>query len=70
MTLNAFYKQYEADKTPRLKLNTWLTKKHIIETKILPELGEIKLSEITAADILRWENELLSYRDRSGAGYS
>ncbi len=70
MTLNAFYKQYEEDKMPRVKLNTWLTKKHIIETKILPELGEIKLSEITAADILRWENGLLSYRDRSGADYS
>lgn len=69
MTLNAFYELYESDIKPRLKLNTWLSKEHIIQTKILPYLGDLKISEITTSDVLHWENEIQSHRDKSGAGY-
>ena len=36
MNFAAFVELYIKDMKPRLKENTWLTKKHIIETKILP----------------------------------
>ena len=36
MNFSAFVELYIKDIKPRLKENTWLTKKHIIETKILP----------------------------------
>lgn len=36
MTFEAFTELYERDIKPRLKENTWLTKEHIIKTKILP----------------------------------
>ena len=34
MPFEAFVKRYSEDVRPRLKLNTWLTKEHIIRTKI------------------------------------
>lgn len=58
MTLESFCKLYEKDVRPRLKENTWLTKEHIIQKKILPYLGKRKLSEITAKDIMDWQNAM------------
>ena len=36
MTFEAFFELYANDIKPRLKENTWLTKEHIVETKIMP----------------------------------
>lgn len=58
MTLESFCELYEKDVKPRLRENTWLTKEHIIQKKILPYLGKRKLSEITAKDIMDWQNEM------------
>lgn len=58
MTLESFCELYEADMRPRLKENTWLTKESIIQSKILPYLGKRKLSEITAKDVIDWQNEM------------
>lgn len=56
MTLESFYELYEQDVKPKLKENTWLTKQSIIESKILPYLGKRKLSDISAKDIVDWQN--------------
>lgn len=66
MTMAAFYELYEADVKPSLKENTWNTKAHIIETKILPYLGDLKVNEITSADVLHWQNYVKELRDSSG----
>lgn len=66
MTMAAFYELYEADVKPSLKENTWNTKAHIIETKILPYLGDLKVNEITSADVLHWQNDVKELRDSSG----
>lgn len=58
MTLNSFFELYSQDIKPRLKENTWMTKESIIRGKILPYLGERKLSEITAKDIVDWQNAI------------
>lgn len=58
MTFSDFVEVYEADKKPQVKLNTWLTKRAIIEKKILPFFGEKKLDEITAQDVIAWQNHL------------
>ena len=70
MTFAAFTELYERDRKPRLKENTWLTKEHIIKTKLLPFFGKRVISEITTRDIITWQNELLSYRDEKGHPYS
>ena len=70
MTFAAFTELYEKDIKPRLKENTWLTKEHIIKTKILPYFGQKVISEITTRDVIAWQNELLAYRDEKKQPYS
>ena len=70
MTFESFVKLYERDIKPKLKLNTWLTKESIIKKKILPYLGERNLSEITARDVIEWQNTIRSLTDSSGKPYS
>ncbi|MBR6050500.1 MAG: site-specific integrase [Clostridia bacterium] len=70
MTLEAFVELYEKEIRPRIKENTWLSKEHIIRTKILPFLGKRKISEITQKDVIAWQNSLLSFRDEKNKPYS
>ena len=66
MTLEAFYELYEQDVRPRLKENTWMTKQVIIEKRILPYLGKRKLSEITAKDVIDWQNAMMKLKKPNG----
>ncbi|MDD4390951.1 MAG: site-specific integrase [Eubacteriales bacterium] len=70
MTFDSFVQLYEKDIKPKLKLNTWLTKESIIQKKILPYFKDRKLSEITAKDIMDWQNEIRSLTDSKGKQYS
>ncbi|WP_194611349.1 site-specific integrase [Clostridium vitabionis] len=70
MTFSSFVEVYSNDMKPRLRLNTWNSKEHIIRTKILPYFKNKKMSEITPSDIVNWQNELLNYRNSFGEGYS
>ena len=70
MNFAAFVELYIKDMKPRLKENTWLTKKHIIETKILPYFEKKNVSEITTKDVIAWQNELLAFRDEKKKPYS
>ena len=66
MTFESFVALYEKDIKPKLKLNTWLTKESIIKKKILPYFAKRKLSEITAKDIICWQNEVREMTDCHG----
>ncbi len=66
MTFESFVGLYEKDIKPKLKLNTWLTKESIIQKKILPYFRKRKLSEITAKDIIDWQNEIRGLTDNNG----
>lgn len=70
MRMHDFCELYREDRMPHLKLNTWRTKEQIIETKILPFFGEMELCEITPADILKLQSQLLLHRDKHGKPYS
>lgn len=70
MTFEAFVELYIRDIKPRLKETTWLTKKHIIDTKLLPYFANKKISEITPKDVIVWQNELISHRDENHKPYS
>ncbi len=70
MTFEAFLELYEHDIRPRLKENTWLSKEHMIRTKLFPTFGKKMLSEIETRDIIAWQNELLAYRDEKKQPYS
>jgi len=66
MTFDSFVKLYSKDIKPRLKENTWITKESIIQHKILPYFAKKKLSEITAKDVMDWQNEILESKDKRG----
>ena len=52
MSFKSFVDIYLTDLEPRIKRNTFLTKKHIIETKILPYFGKRKLDDIRTSDVM------------------
>jgi len=71
MTFESFIKLYEADRRPRLRLNTWLTKEHMIREKLLPFFGELSVSSIGSTDIIKWQNTMInSINERTGEPYS
>lgn len=59
MSFQSFVDIYLTDLEPRIKRNTFLTKKHIIETKILPYFGKRKLDDIRTSDVIQWQNEVM-----------
>ena len=70
MTFASFVEQYTADMKTRIKENTWATKDHIIRTKLLPYFGKLKMCNITAQQIITWQNEMMNHKDKNGEKYS
>ncbi len=70
MTFQNFVERYKEDRRNRIKDSTWESKDHIIRTKLLPYFGKLKMSSITPQQIIRWQNELINYRDKNGKPYS
>ncbi|WP_442863850.1 tyrosine-type recombinase/integrase [Anaeromicrobium sp.] len=70
MTFEAFVDIYTSDIQNRLKENTWLTKKSIIDQKILPYFKDKKLCDIKPADVIAWQNEIMSLKDKQGKVFS
>ena len=52
MTFGNFYELYKRDIQPRLKKNTWLTKKTVINVKIMPFFKDKQINEIKLKDII------------------
>ena len=59
MNFQAFWELYRTDMTQRLRENTFRTKEYIVELKILPYFGRRKIMDIKAADIRKWQNQLM-----------
>ena len=70
MTFGSFVEIYLKDLESRIKKNTFLTKKHIIETKILPYFGRRKLDEIRTCDVIQWQNEMMKLTKDNGELFS
>lgn len=70
MTFVSFVEIYLKDLESRIKKNTFLTKKHIIETKILPYFGRRKLDEIRTSDVIQWQNEMMKLTKDNGELFS
>jgi hypothetical protein len=70
MNFGSFVELYYENVLSRIKRNTFLTKRFIIENKILPVFKDKKMNEIKVSDIIAWQNSLLLYRDEKGKPYS
>lgn len=60
MTFASMEKIYMEDMETRLRRNTVLTKKYLIDKKILPFFGKLKMNEITPAHVRKWQSEILA----------
>ncbi len=70
MTFASFVDLYTSDIQARVRENTWVSKEHIIRTKILPYFGKRILCEIEPRDVIAWQNEMLSKKGKNGKTYS
>ena len=70
MSFKSFVDIYLTDLEPRIKRNTFLTKKHIIETKILPYFGKRKLDDIRTSNVIQWQNEIMKLKKDNGELFS
>ncbi|MCM1221220.1 MAG: site-specific integrase [Lachnospiraceae bacterium] len=61
---------YMEDISHRLKPTTMENKRNIIEGKLLPYFSRLKVCDIDAIKIRKWQNVLISYRDEKGRPYS
>ena len=61
MSFEEFIKLYREERYPRIKASTAENKDYIIDDKILPFFKNKKLREISAKDIIKWQNEMLEY---------
>ena len=66
MTFASFFELYKRDMQLQMKENTWETKENIIRTKVLPYLGKKKMAEITARDIIQWQNVMRKTKTKQG----
>lgn len=65
MKLKDFVEVYFKDKEGRLKERTVVSKRIMIEAKIIPYFGNMKLNTIKPSDIMKWQSEMmaLGYKD-------
>lgn len=70
MSFKSFIEHYREDLKGRIKENTWATKEHIINSKLLPFFANLKMSQITPQQIIKWQNELINHKDENGNPFS
>jgi integrase len=61
---------YIEDMKHRLKPTTMENKQSIIAHKILPYFSRLKVCDIDTVKVRKWQNELLSFRDKDNKPYS
>lgn len=65
-----FIESYLEDMDSRLKPTTMEGKRYIIQKKLLPYFGKLKIKDITSITVRKWQNEMMAYRDNNGKPYS
>lgn len=66
MTFSEFVEVYASEVKPRIREHTWITKEYIINDKIVPFFGDMRMCDVRPIDVIRWQNELTEHRDADG----
>ena len=66
MTFASFVEIYTTDLKRQVKENTWMTKEHVIHSKILPYFKDRRICDIAPKDILAWQNDMLHLEGADG----
>ena len=69
MLFKDFIPIYYEDLEKRVRKNTMITKKNIIEIKIRPYFDELRLCDITPKEVMRWQNQMLDGKKKNGKSY-
>lgn len=67
---SSLVENYLEDMAHRLKPTTMENKRFIIEKKLLPYFGRLRVCDIDTIKVRKWQNELISYRDENGNPFS
>ena len=59
MEFSKFVDVYFTDKEPRLKERTIETKRIMLDTRIIPYFGKLRMNAIKPADIMKWQNDMM-----------
>lgn len=70
MNFREFTMLYVSDIRNRLRVNTWLTKKAIVEKKILPYFENKRVAEIKPLDIIKWQNAMMNLKGNNNKPFS
>ena len=70
MTFEQFVKVYAEDVRPRLRETTWRSKEYMINEKLIPFFGEMRVVDITSREVMDWQNTLLKAKNENGKKYS
>lgn len=66
MTFSDFVEVYASEVKPRIREHTWITKEYIINDKLVPFFGNMRMCDVRPIDVIRWQNELTEHRDADG----
>ena len=66
MTFSEFVEVYASEVRPRIREHTWITKEYIINDKLVPFFGDMRMCDVRPIDVIRWQNELTEHRDAEG----
>lgn len=66
MTFSEFVEVYASEVKPRIRGHTWITKEYIINDKLVPFFGGMRMCDVRPIDVIRWQNELTERRDADG----
>lgn len=69
ITFEDYFDLYKSDVIGTIRLNTWLTKEHMIRTKILPFFGPMKINALQPITIKKWHNILVNMENAAGELY-
>lgn len=70
MTFEQFVKVYAEDVRPRLRETTWRSKEYMINEKLIPFFGEMRVVDIISKEVMGWQNGLLRAKDENGKKFS
>lgn len=70
MPFRSFVTLYLSDLESRIKEHTMMFKKSIINDKLLPYFGEMKMNEIKPKDIIQWQNQTMNRISIHGEKYT
>ena len=72
MSLKDFiYDVYLPNMNNRIRPSTYLMKKNVLETHVIPILGNFSIISLSATDIMRWQDKIMNYSNpKTGKPYT